>query len=276
MIRIHRTKVVPAAIAGPGSAGGKATKELCEAVEKHGGWLPPKRVKGQPKPDSPFEFDAEVYGHDSVKSALIAMQHKKCAFCESKVLQVTPGDVEHFRPKAGYRQSDDDPLVQPGYYWLAYDWENLLLSCSECNRRHKKNLFPLANPAQRSGLHYRTTDIRLERTIFLDPTREDPTKVIEFNRHVPRPCPRKAKRGKAIIAGLGLDRPALNEARNDHLRPLISLVELLNQTPVKSWGVDHRIALAVLRDAVLPEAQYSAMVACYFRDVGFDLNAINA
>lgn len=276
MIRIQRAKVVPAAIDGPNSAGGKATSNLCAAVDQHGGWRPPKRDKGHPKPKSPFEFDPDIYGHASVKSALVAMQHGKCAFCESKILHITPGDVEHFRPKAGFRQASDDVLIEPGYYWLAYDWDNLLLSCSECNRRHKKNLFPLANPAQRSGLHHRTTDIRLEEPLFVDPSREDPTKVIEFNRHVPRPRSRQAKRGKAIIAGLGLDRTALNEARNEHLGKLISLVDLLKVSPAETWSDPHHSALVLLRDAVLPEAQYSAMVACYFRDIGFDLNALKA
>ncbi len=29
-----------------------------------------------------------------------------------------------------------------GYYWLAYEWSNLLLSCSKCNNR-KRNRFPI-------------------------------------------------------------------------------------------------------------------------------------
>jgi hypothetical protein len=82
-------------------------------------------------------FDRAVYAHTSVKRELIAMQHEKCAFCEAKPLHVSDGDVEHFRPKGGVRQADTDPLQQPGYYWLAYDWANLMFSCERCNRRHK-------------------------------------------------------------------------------------------------------------------------------------------
>ena len=47
------------------------------------------------------------------------------------------GDVEHFRPKSAVL---DDPL-HGGYWWLAYDFQNYLLSCSLCNRVRKKTRF---------------------------------------------------------------------------------------------------------------------------------------
>ncbi len=88
------------------------------------------------------------------------MQHDKCAFCESKVSAIAYGDVEHFRPKAGYQQSHDDDLQRPGYYWLAYEWSNLFFSCSICNQQGKRNVFPLANPRRRATCH--RDDIGLE------------------------------------------------------------------------------------------------------------------
>ena len=84
-----------------------------------------------------FEFDRSLYAAKSVKKALVKAQHEKCCFCESKVTDVAYGDVEHFRPKAGYRQTGTDPLGRPGYYWLAYVWENLFFSCQLCNQRFK-------------------------------------------------------------------------------------------------------------------------------------------
>ncbi len=60
-----------------------------------------------------FNFDSGIYGHESVKAALIQTQNKKCCFCESKITHIAYGDVEHFRPKAGYRQYPDDPLGRP-------------------------------------------------------------------------------------------------------------------------------------------------------------------
>jgi hypothetical protein len=98
-----------------------------------------------------FSFDPAIYGDVAVKAALVAAQHKKCCFCESIV--GTDGDVEHFRPKAACRQTSGDALTRPGYYWLAYDWSNLLLACGPCNQRHKGNLFPLADPSRRVTSH---------------------------------------------------------------------------------------------------------------------------
>ena len=61
-----------------------------------------------------FKFDSSIYGAKSVKDALIKAQDDKCAFCESKVGHIAYGDVEHYRPKGGVRQTEADPLDQPG------------------------------------------------------------------------------------------------------------------------------------------------------------------
>src|SRR5262245_40916138 len=69
---------------------------------------------------------------------------KKCAYCESSLL-TAPGDLENFRPKATV-SDEEGKSVSEGYWWLAYDWNNLLLSCGTCNRLHKRNRFPIAGP----------------------------------------------------------------------------------------------------------------------------------
>ena len=122
----------------------------------------------------PFAFDGGIYGGEAVKNALIKAQHGKCCFCERKTGK--DGDVEHFRPKAGCRQTPKGSLLRPGYYWLAYDWDNLLLSCSACNQRHKRNLFPLTNPGKRANSH--THDVALEAPLFLHPAQQDPEQYI--------------------------------------------------------------------------------------------------
>ncbi len=86
------------------------------------------------------DFNSKIYGHRKVKEALIHSQAGKCCFCESMFRHIGHGDVEHFRPKAGWVQADE-PLNKPGYFWLAYDFDNLLLSCEICNQIHKKKIF---------------------------------------------------------------------------------------------------------------------------------------
>ena len=63
----------------------------------------------------------------------------KCAYCERHC----KAEIEHYRPKAGI--SEDG--THPGYYWLCYEWSNLLPSCHECNASGgKMNQFPVRGP----------------------------------------------------------------------------------------------------------------------------------
>lgn len=127
MIRIHKPAAPPAVLASKGTAETNRNRGAYEAD-------PAAYDSGA----TTFSFDSGLYGHESVKAELIKAQHAKCCFCESKITHIAYGDVEHFRPKAGYRQHPDDPLGRPGYYWLAYDWSNLYLACQLCNQRFKK------------------------------------------------------------------------------------------------------------------------------------------
>lgn len=58
----------------------------------------------------------------------------KCAYCE----RFYKLDVEHYRPKGEIRGVDNELLSNTGYYWLAYEWSNLLPSCISCNREGGK------------------------------------------------------------------------------------------------------------------------------------------
>ena len=87
------------------------------------------------------------YKHVEVKKALEKLFYDKCAYCESRPTATNPWDVEHYRPKGRVAERDD----HPGYYWLAYDWENLLPACTFCNQRRKDQPRyddPRALPAQ--------------------------------------------------------------------------------------------------------------------------------
>ena len=199
-------------------------------------------------------FDPAVYAHASVKQELITMQHQKCAFCEAKPLHVSSGDVEHFRPKGGVRQADDDPLQQPGYYWLAYEWQNLLFACERCNRRHKKNLFPLADPERRARTH--RDPVGDETPVFIDPSVEDPERYISYREHIPIAIDGNP-RGEQTIKALGLERPELNADREEHLDRL----KLLHATATNPAVPDdlRTKARALLAKATSDEAEYALM-----------------
>lgn len=203
---------------------------------------------------STLSFDRDVYGHPSVKTALVAMQHEKCAFCEAKPLHVSDGDVEHFRPKGGVRQADSEPLERPGYYWLAYEWDNLLFACERCNRRHKKNRFPLADPDRRARSH---RDISAhEAPIFIDPAAEDPERYISYRDHVPIAIGGDL-RGEQTIEALGLRRSDLNADREKHLAVVKTLLEVATNPGVPQ-GLRTRTR-ALLATFIAREAEYSLM-----------------
>jgi hypothetical protein len=202
-----------------------------------------------------FDFDSSLYGAKSVKNALIASQLGKCAFCESKVRHIAHGDVEHYRPKGGFRQSDGDPLEQPGYFWLAYGWENLFFACQLCNQSFKKNLFPLADPTRRARSHL--DDLTAEEPILINPVDDEPTALIGFREEMAFAI-NDDPRARITIKVLGLNREELAEFRLDYLAPFKRLLQVLPLLPPDSDEV--RDIQALFEQAVLPMAQYSSMI----------------
>ncbi|WP_053058490.1 hypothetical protein [Pedobacter sp. BMA] len=68
--------------------------------------------------------------------------HGKCAYCE----RYYKLDVEHYRPKGAISDEYNNSLRKIGYYWLGYEWSNLLPSCISCNRDGGKGIkFPYLN-----------------------------------------------------------------------------------------------------------------------------------
>lgn len=84
-------------------------------------------------------FTSKVY-RDTTLKELELLYHSKCAYCETDTAAGAPMQVEHYRPKA--KVTEDTTHL--GYYWLAYEWSNLILSCSKCNNK-KRNRFPILN-----------------------------------------------------------------------------------------------------------------------------------
>lgn len=177
--------------------------------------------KGDPLPKA----KPTVYADPSVKRALRAAQHDKCAFCET----INPSShevVEHYRPKDGWRQERGDALQKPQYFWLAYAWENLLFVCDVCNdRAHKENLFPLANPECRATPDM--PDTAGEEPLLINPYALDPEDHIDWSSDVPV-VRNGSPRGRATIDVLGLDRDGRRaDFRRDHLsKTEVSLARL--------------------------------------------------
>jgi uncharacterized protein (TIGR02646 family) len=204
-----------------------------------------------------FSFNSDVYADVSVKQLLIDAQHSKCCFCERKV--GIDGDVEHFRPKGACRQDESHALIKPGYYWLAYEWSNLMLACGPCNQRYKRSFFPLCNPRSRAKCH--SDDITVERPLLIDPTVEDPNRFIGFRGEIPY-AKRGSARGARTISITGIDRAPATEDRREHLEKVKLIIEIYNKLLRKCEGPELREVRdklkAFITDATSSRAEYSS------------------
>lgn len=169
-----------------------------------------------------FDINSKIYAHRSVKEELIKLQNKTCCFCESRIIHITSGDVEHFRPKAAFFDEKSKLFHKPGYFWLAYEWSNLLLSCELCNRRYKKTFFPLKDNSKRCNVSC-SFDITCEEPLFINPCEVEPSEHITFIGTVPKS---KTEEGDVTITALGLDREDLNEMRYDSINAIMSLKDI--------------------------------------------------
>ena len=191
---------------------------------------------------------ATIYNDRAVKALLIAEQQEKCCYCERYFLDNNPGDVEHFRPKNGYKQHKaDKQLAKPGYYWLAYEWANLFFACNSCNRSYKRNYFPLQNPATgRAQSHH--ANLATEHPLLLDPSRADVAQHLSFRKVV---AVGRTPQGRATIAACGLNRLKLRQRRQDHFDKLERDEAL----------ADYNIAALPIAEIQRQEAKYGSLVA---------------
>ena len=180
-----------------------------------------------------YGFDASVYGADSVRASLSRLFLDKCAYCEYPLTR-TDTNVEHYRPKARVAEAP----THPGYYWLAYDWSNLLPTCTFCNQTRKElsawpdttrapsagkaDSFPLEDESRRA--YSPSAELSDEEPLLVNPTVEEPRLHISFD-PFGMPIPRTQK-GKVSIAVYNLDTRQLNRQRRCVIEYVTDLLKL--------------------------------------------------
>ena len=97
---------------------------------------------------------------------LYAMHGPSCAYCQDLLTRGDRGDVEHFRPKKNVTENPQ----HGGYWWLAYRFDNYLLSCIPCNRTLKRSHFPVADNGHIT--YAGRADLSGEKRLLLDPCRD--------------------------------------------------------------------------------------------------------
>lgn len=80
--------------------------------------------------------DAEGVTQSRVRDKLNVYYLGKCAYCET----LCKAEIEHYRPKKAVKEDKK----HGGYFWLCYEWSNLVPSCRYCNTEGGKgNQFPI-------------------------------------------------------------------------------------------------------------------------------------
>ncbi len=111
--------------------------------------------------------------------------HGKCAYCESKIEETSPNYVEHFRPKGEVRDiknviinNHGTTIPHSGYYWLAYNWKNLLPTCWNCNTWHEDKSGVMVGKGNRFPVDGRYAEIpggeATEAALLINPMHENP------------------------------------------------------------------------------------------------------
>ena len=173
---------------------------------------------GEPRP----EVSSTIYAKlkEEHYAAKRAPFWGKCAYCEQRIRSSQPGDIEHFRPKARVTDHATNARVQtrdgrgdhPGYYWLGYDWRNLLLACASCNRPHKRSNdarrigkwdhFPLVDESKRAEAPGQEQS---EEPLLINPLVEDPAEHLAVAEDGVVHSIDGSPRGQACIDLLGLN-----------------------------------------------------------------------
>ena len=168
MIRINKGTRIPRKLTKDGQ---ESIRHTCAQYDSD----PEAFSSGTSKLPSP---KPAIYGHPSVKKELLDRQNQKCCFCEVKFAG-DYGDVEHFRPKGCVIDIKTKQKQYPGYYWLAYDWDNLFVCKEILNRSFKRNYFPLSDDSSRAKSHH--DNIADETPLLIDPAKDDPRDHIRFH-----------------------------------------------------------------------------------------------
>tara|TARA_R110001599_G_scaffold261569_1_gene461999 strand:+ start:24040 stop:25008 length:969 start_codon:yes stop_codon:yes gene_type:complete len=256
--------------------------------------LPEKQQTELAKAKEYFELSIEArkaetkvkfstYKLASIKAGLEKLFSGKCAYCESVYSSTAPVDIEHYRPKGQVQEASD----HDGYWWLAADWDNLLPSCIDCNRKRKqpipkagaslaelsadskkstltnvgkKDSFPLADENGRG--HSPADGILNERPLLLNPCKDDPSTFLDFTFDPAIGASIVFPRGTATATGL--EPP-------DSTNPAANTQQVRSAMSIHVYGLN-RLGLVQARTRVVRQLQFLADLIFELDELVADVN----
>lgn len=169
-----------------------------------------------------FPFNKEI--DNELKKYLHPVFHGKCGYCETKIENPNAGTADRFRPHNGVRDKND--YHQDLYWWLTFEWDNLIYCCKTCNQ-YKANYFPIRGKRAFSD----KDDLSGENKLLLNPCEDDPEKHFYYD-EIGHICS-DTDEGNQTIELLRLNRTSLVESRKAAKKEIIDIVENIIQKSTK-------------------------------------------
>ena len=201
------------------------------AIEKMEEFFASKN-RSQKRYDWPFNaaIDKELKGH------LHEVFHGKCGYCEIKIDYPELGTVDRYRPNNGVR--DKNEFHQDLYWWLTFEWDNLIYCCKECNQ-YKGNYFPIKG---RRALNEKD-DYENEHRMLLNPYLDETDKHLNYLHSNDGHIDALTDEGNQTIELLRLNRTNLLEGRKKARKEIIDAVEsLINGEQIKNQIIKKHLA----------------------------------
>ncbi len=174
------------------------------------------------------------YRYRELKEDLLQETQSKCVYCESKIGHNCPGDIEH-----------KIPVVEKPE--LRFEWDNLTIACTECNRR--------------KGTYYEPT------CMFLDPNQDDVESMITHYGVLVFPAP-NSPRSEVTIGTLELNdiksRRTLLARKIEALEALRHLIERILDAPEP---VLKKFLTKQLREEGSVDKEFSGMAKTFIENV---------
>ena len=224
----------------------------------------------------------------SFSKYLSKMSFGKCWYSESKDAQ-SFFDVDHFKPKLEAQRSE--LIIDGGYPWLAFSWENFRFSAQRSNRVSKDEVtedlvgkgswFPLLEGSFKASIDNRNI---VEDPVLLDPVVRGDVDLIDVDvvkkvGHMTYSTicigARKKHRVAESIRIYGLDLPRLVAARKRVMREVNDLFESMQKNidlglrhDEVADEVDVTILINLLRQKTHANAPYSKAARAQLFNIG--------
>jgi uncharacterized protein (TIGR02646 family) len=175
------------------------------------------------------------YRHKDIKTTLKQETANKCIYCESRIGHNTPGDVEHKIPSS----------VNAA---LHFEWGNLTIACTECNRR-KNAYFDALKP-------------------FLDPYNDNVEQRLVHHGPIVG-WVAGDQEAEISVKTLKLDETSRLELLGEKVEKIADLNNKLARLRAEHGSPLEPILKQEIVDMTLPSAKYSAMISSILNQIGF-------